>query len=69
MGRMWNVMSNSPISLALFALWSELDQVNALMMNMNRSNVRIILYVVDDRTPLSEDDNCLHRYNTVNDVN
>lgn len=55
-------LKNRPISLALYSLWSELDQVNLFLNQVVYPQLTVILYVVDDRQAVAPKDNCIYRY-------
>ncbi|KNB43828.1 glycosyltransferase-like protein [Blastocystis sp. subtype 4] len=60
---------SGPLSLAIFAKWSEFSIIEDMMVDIKRSNIRIVLYIVDDRHPIQPNDNCIyHDYNTTEGV-
>lgn len=58
----WNVhdIHHRPLSLAIYTKWSEFSIVEDVMVSIRRSNVRIVLYIIDDRHPISANDNCIY---------
>lgn len=50
----------SPLSLAIFTKWSEFSLVEDTLIGIERNNIRIVLYIVDDRVPLQAGDNCIY---------
>ena len=52
---------SSPVSISVMSLWSELDRLNKFIQSVVSKNVLLIVYVVDDRKPFADNDNCLYR--------
>ena len=56
------VIHHRPLSLAIFTKWSEFSIIEDMMIDIKRSNIRIVLYIVDDRHPIHPNDNCIYHH-------
>lgn len=58
-----------PISLSLYTKWSELRTVDKALSSIHQKDIRIVLYIVDDRSILQEGDNCVYHDDVRTEVN
>lgn len=47
------LLTLSPISMTIFTLWTEIPLVESFLKTVNGSGVRIVIYLVDNRSPFS----------------
>ena len=47
--------------MTIFTLWTEIPLVESFLKTVNGSGVRIVIYLVDNRSPFSATDNCVYK--------
>ena len=55
------LLTLSPISMTIFTLLTEIPLVESFLKTVNGSGVRIVIYLVDNRSPFSATDNCVYK--------